>query len=227
MQIKKTNQLAAQSGVKFVVYAEPGAGKTTLIKTLPGPVLMLSVESGTLALRDVSIDVLEVNTYEELMEAYQYIVEHKAEYKSIALDSVSEIAERILENAKKVKSGWDAYSMMADSIIGLLWKFQKMPGMNIYVSAKMERVQDDSGLLMYGPDLPGKKAKNELPYIFDEVFRLHVLKDKQTGDTYRKLQTQPDGKSLAKDRSGCLAPAENPDLGAIIEKILEGVHNGQ
>ena len=67
--------------------------------------------------------------------------------------------------------------------------------------------------------MPGSKLGNQLPFFFDEVFRLGVNKDQQ-GNSFRFLKTQPDLQYEAKDRSGALDPMEAPILGAIFQKIM-------
>ena len=86
------------------------------------------------------------------------------------------------------------------------------------MSAKLEKLQDEMGKVMYGPSMPGKTLSQGLPYFFDEVLALRVEKDSE-GNSQRALMCDSDGAWLAKDRSGKLAQWEAPDLGAIINKI--------
>jgi hypothetical protein len=69
--------------------------------------------------------------------------------------------------------------------------------------------------------LPGRKLSQQLPYLFDEVFRATVIRA-QNGKKYHVLQTQADYQFEAKDRSGCLDSIEAPNLTAIINKITGG-----
>ena len=102
----------------------------------------------------------------------------------------------------------------------LIRLFRDLPGKNVYVAAKMEPMKDEmTGVVKYGPSMPGSKLGSKIPYFFDEVFRLGVNKTPQ-GETYRFLQTQPDLQFEAKDRSGALAPLEPPFLSACFAKIL-------
>lgn len=100
----------------------------------------------------------------------------------------------------------------------LMRSFRDLPGRNVYFSAKQERVQDDNGRLLFGPSMPGQKLAQQIPYLFDEVFCYQMVKD-ANGVPQRMLLTQPDGISVAKDRSGKLNAWEEPDLSAVINKI--------
>ena len=67
--------------------------------------------------------------------------------------------------------------------------------------------------------MPGKKLKERLPAMFDEVFYMTMIIDAQ-GVATRTLCTSPISGYPAKDRSGRLAIMENPNLAEIEAKIL-------
>ena len=208
------------NGVKILVYGREGAGKTRLCATLPSPII-LSVEAGLLSLADYDIPSIEIATLEDLSNAFKWLAESEQgkQYQSICLDSITEICETILSNEKlREKDGRKAYGNMNEKIIALVKLFRDIPDRNIYMSAKMDRMEDDINQVVYAPSLPGKKAQQDLPYYFDEVFALRVERDSE-GVPHRMILTQPDGRYTAKDRSGKLDMWEKPDLGAIIRKI--------
>lgn len=217
---RTTTKNYASNGIKILVHGQAGIGKTCLCASLPNPII-LSVESGLLSLADVDIPVIEIKTIDDLAEAYDWLAESEEgrQYQSVCLDSVSEIAEVVLSNEKgKEKDPRKAYGNMQEIMAELMRNFRDLPGRNVYFSAKQERVQDENGRILYGPSMPGQKLAQQIPYLFDEVFCYQMVKD-QNGVPQRILLTQPDGISVAKDRSGKLDMWESPDLGAIIEKI--------
>jgi len=71
--LKRTGGLSAH-GVKLLVYGQAGAGKTTLIKTLPNPVV-LSAEGGLLSIADADLPFIEISDMESLREAYSWVLE--------------------------------------------------------------------------------------------------------------------------------------------------------
>ena len=221
ISLKRTRDLA-KNGVKLLVYGQAGAGKTSLIKTLPNP-LVLSAEAGLLSIQDADLAYIEIKTIDDLREAYSYIMsEEGAGFESIALDSISEIAEVILNAEKKIaKDPRQAYGAMQEQVSDLIRAFRDIPGKHVYMSAKLEKSTDEMGRILYAPSMPGNKTGQQLPYFFDEVLALRVERDAE-GNVQRALMCDGDGLWQAKDRSGKLAAWEAPDLGAIVEKINAG-----
>lgn len=224
IKLRNTNDVHA-NGIKMLVYGGAGYGKTSLIKTLPNPVV-LSAEAGLLSLAGTNLPYMEINCFEDLQEAYEFVL--ASEYESIALDSISEIAETVLNYEKKqAKDPRQAYGAMQEKITDLIRAFRDIPGKNVYFSAKMEKFTDEMGMTFYGPSMPGNKTTQGLPYFFDEVLALRLFKEADSDGnetTQRALQCHPDSAWTAKDRSGRLEQWEQPDLGAIINKI-KGVNN--
>ena len=219
INVKSTGSLAA-NGVKVLVYGQAGAGKTSLIKSLPKPIV-LSAEGGLLSIQDADLPFIEIASMEDLREAYEWLTssDDAKAYQSVALDSISEIAEVCLNHEKKVnKDPRAAYGAMQEQMADIIRAFRDLPGRHVYMSAKLEKTQDEMGRVLYAPSMPGNKTGQALPYFFDEVLALRVEKDGE-GATQRALMCDSDGLWLAKDRSGKLDAWETPDLTAIIAKI--------
>jgi len=156
-----------------------------------------------------------------LDEAYSWLAgsDEAKQYQSVALDSISEIAEVVLNAEKKAtKDPRQAYGAMQEQMADIIRAFRDLPGRHVYMSAKLEKTQDEMGRVLYAPSMPGNKTGQALPYFFDEVLALRVEKDGE-GVTQRALMCDSDGLWLAKDRSGKLEAWEAPDLGAIIAKM--------
>ncbi len=219
INVKTTSGLAA-NGVKVLVYGAAGVGKTALIATLPSPIV-LSAEGGLMSLQEIDMPYVEISSINTLREAYSWLKESSEAktYQSVALDSVSEIAEVVLSHEKKVnKDPRAAYGAMQEQMADIIRAFRDLPARHVYMTAKLEKTQDEMGRVLYSPSMPGNKTGQALPYFFDEVLALRVEKD-EGGATQRALMTDSDGRWLAKDRSGKLDAWEAPDLGAIIKKI--------
>ena len=218
VELKRTKDVHT-NGVKMLVYGQAGAGKTTLIKTLPNPII-ISAEAGLLSLQDADLPFIEVTTMDDLKEAYGWLTSEEGEkFESVAIDSISEIAEVVLSHEKAVaKDPRQAYGELLDQMQALIRAFRDLPGRNVYMTAKVEKSTDEMGRMLYAPSMPGNKLAQMLPFFFDEVLALRVEKDAE-GELQRSLQCVPDGLWQAKDRSGKLDTYESPDLTAIIKKI--------
>lgn len=229
-----TDAATLENGVKIMAYGPAGMGKTVLCATMPEPII-LSAESGLLSLTKANqlrlfgvhkdIPVIQIRTVDDFNEAYQFCTEseHAKRFKSICLDSISEIAEQILSNAlKQVKDPRQAYGELLEKTMMALKAFRDISGFHVYCSAKQEMKADENGRSTYYPGMPGSKLGQNIAYLFDEVFHMGVgiTEDKTQ---YRYLQTQPDLQHIAKDRSGALDAMEQPNLSVLIDKILSHV----
>ena len=222
IKLTTTKQATADNGIKIVCYGQAGAGKTVLCATTPdhAKTVIISAEAGLLSIADADISVIEITSADDLLDAYTWLTQDPQgqSFDWICLDSISEIAEVVLNKAKKdSKDPRQAYGEMQEKVEDIIRAFRDLPR-NVYFSAKMESYQDDKGVVRYQPMFPGKRLSNALPYFFDEVFFLRVEKDEH-GVPQRYLQTEADVKYHAKDRSGKLNSIERPNLGYIAAKI--------
>jgi phage nucleotide-binding protein len=218
----KTTSSVAATGVKMLVYGQAGAGKTTLIKTMPNPII-LSAEGGLLSINDADIPYIEIGSMADLRDAYTWLAENSKDFSSIAIDSISEIAEVVLNAEKKnTKDPRQAYGSMQEQMTDLIRAFRDIP-MHVLMTAKLEKMTDELGRVLYAPSMPGNKIGQQLPYFFDEVLALRIEKDAD-GNTWRGIKCVGDASWQAKDRSGKLDEWEAPDIGQLIQKI--GGHNG-
>ena len=217
-----TTREHAMNGVKCLIYGESGAGKTTLCRTLPhDETIIISAESGLLSLRKVEIPVIKVTSMDDVREAYAFLIsEEGARFKNVCLDSITEIAEKVLAHEKSVaKDPRQAYGALIDHMTDIIKSFRDLPGRNVFMAAKQARVKDDAtGFMLFGPTMPGSKLGPAIPYLFDLVGVLLTHRD-EDGEVHRVIQTSGDVQYVAKDRSGELDLHEDPDLSAIFAKM--------
>ena len=207
------------ASIKMLAYGQAGSGKTSLIPTLPTSVI-LSAEGGLLSISHKEIPYLEISDMDALREAYKWRAEadEAKQFSSVAIDSISEIAEVCLGKEKAIaKDPRAAYGEMQTTMAEIIRSFRDLPK-HILMTAKLEKAQDEMGRMLYSPSMPGNKTGQSLPYYFDIGAALRVEKDAE-GVTQRAMMLESDGMWQAKDRSGKLAAWEAPDLGEIIKKI--------
>lgn len=179
--IKNTKDVA-NDGVKVLMFAASGFGKTTALGTLEGKTLILSAESGLLVLQDKDVDVIDIDNIDTLGQVYLAIKKGELKYDNICLDSLSEIGEMIVSELDKDEYYgdpsnafplWKEYSKRMTNICK---KFRDLKGVNIVLTALAEPVEAN-GSIRYMPMIPAKKLQAKLVSIFDEVYYGNIDKD--------------------------------------------------
>lgn len=227
-------QTTRQAGIKLLVYGKPKIGKTTLISTLPNP-LIISAERGLLSLRNlptmVNVPVVEVHGMTEFNEVFKWCTESKEanKFDSFAFDSVTEIAEvclieekaKTLAKAKGGKpNGFEPYSELNAQMMHNFRQLRDTSNKHMLFIAQEEFDKDEtSGMMQFRPVMPGRTLTREIAYVFDEVLQL-VRFTTPEGKAYNGLRTVADSQNVAGDRSGKLDPWEPADISHIIKKII-------
>lgn len=221
MEIKKVSQTITGKG-NFILYGPSGVGKTYSATTIPGKTLILSAEKGLRTLVELApdMDVAEINTIADMREAHTFLTEDK-QYETVFIDSLSELGEMALTEAKAItKDGRQAYMLMADTIAAMIQAFHSLPKTVIF-TAQEERVANEMiGQVdyLYAPSIPGKAFMAKVPYKLDFVFCLRSRINTE-GVIERTFQTGPNGDYLAKARSQRLETFETPSWQSIFEKL--------
>lgn len=115
LPVKKVKDITR--ALSMCVYGRSGSGKTTFAASAPGPILYIDVrDEGTASISDVEdLDVLEVEEFADIEEAYWWIRKHPKKYKTVILDTVSQLQSMIVQqvagNNKKGKKAGDWGSM--------------------------------------------------------------------------------------------------------------------
>jgi len=215
-------KLVQNQGAKILVYGMAGAGKTTLAKTAPGKVLVISAEAGLLSIKDANnVEAIEVKEASEVMELHNALKSGALQYDTVCLDSVSEISEILLTWEKsRSKDPRMAYGNVQESVTNLMRAFRDL-NMHVLFLCKEDVVNDD-GVLRHAPKMVGTKLGESITYFFDEVLALRIIEDQdEDGKNVqtRWLQTTYGQGYKAKDRSGKLEAFEKPNITALIEKL--------
>ena len=246
MLIKSTKN-ASDGRLKLLIYGRSGVGKTRLASTIGEPTLVISAEAGHLVLRDFDLDMIDMATddnnemlakekrFDRLLEIYSYIQTEapRKKYKWIYIDSLTEIAENLLEkldvnpkfnNPKMMLLKWAEYTKQ----MNLLTKaFRDIPYYNVVFTAISDESDDkDGNPRPIKPLLKGQKVPDQIGMYFDELLYFGSKTEKEEEKRY--LLTQGTQMIFAKDRSGKLNKYEQPNLATIAEKIRgnkEGVKN--
>lgn len=223
MALKFTTTAYGGEYVKVLVYGPSGVGKTKLISTAPKPII-ISSEKKLISLKDFKIPVILIENFSDLEEAYRFVTTNKKadQFETIAIDSISDIAETILSDYKNDPDtndhGQAAYGHLADKLGPMIKKFRDIPNKHKYFIAKSKMVEDIyTKMNMFGPSLPGRVLPDNISYEFDYVFAMRVG-ETESGSKYRYLQTQSDLQWVAKGHDS-LKDVERPNLSVIFKKL--------
>ena len=185
-RIVAPSALVENQGAKILIYGAAGSGKTTACATAPGKVLMISMESGLLSIRDrQNVDAIEVKEAQEIMEIHDALKSGELNYDTVCLDSISEMSEILLNYEKaKHKDPRMAYGNVQESVTNVMRAFRDLHMHVVFVS-KMEK-QNVDNIMQYEPKMVGTKLGQSITYFFDEVLALRVIEEQDDESTIVK-----------------------------------------
>ena len=179
--IKNTKDIA-NDGVKVLLYANSGFGKTTQLGTLEGKTLILSAESGLLVLKNKDIDVIDIASIQTLGEVYVALASGELVYDNVGIDSLTEIGEMIVselledEYYSDPSNAFVLWKEYSKRMMNVCKKFRDLKGVNVVLTSLSEPV-DSNGTMKYLPQIPAKKVQTKLVSLFDEVYYGAMDKD--------------------------------------------------
>jgi hypothetical protein len=118
-KVKKLKSKKVKSGLNFedpkdleddlnqVFYGASGTGKTTLACDGPKPLLLVDIfEKGTGSIKDIKgIKVLQAKSWDDLQELYWYLNENPSEFKTVVIDTISQVQQLVLDSKVGKKGG--------------------------------------------------------------------------------------------------------------------------
>ena len=216
--------------IKSMIYGMPGVGKTVLAASAQrvpdmSPVLFIDVDKGTMSIRDEdgAIDLLEIDSWNQVTPALGVLQRGKHKYKTLVLDSITELQKLEIEDRNSGIPSIQDWQGSGIEIRKMLRKIKNLP-MNVIVTALEREDRDEATkLIMRRPDLPGKLASGSSA-AFDIVARLTTDLEGNT----RYLVTRADARTVAKDRAGprkqLPASIEDPSFPKIWELMFGEEH---
>lgn len=215
----------------LLLHGFSGSGKSTLAASAPGPVLILDAESGSDWFDDVcywnpatesppeedgkwKYCVVNVLDYESVVRAYEWLASGDHPFKSVVLDSVSEIQQRCVDSIAGASQMRTAdWGELLRTVAGQLRKFRDLkahptnPLWAVVFVCMTQKIDGRQEPLVQG------KLKEFLPYYVDACGWLYVETD-DFGVEHRNLLIGPDPEFLAKERMGGRLPkiVQDPDI---------------
>jgi hypothetical protein len=197
VQTLTVQEALSEIGLKVLVYAPAGAGKTTLAGTLPPPVLVLDFEGGILALMGKpEISVCPVRSGEELLQVVKEL-QSDTTFKSVVFDGLSIfVKRRVQELRSKERVTWDEWQRLTaeirTAILPLLHirKHLLLTALPRWVRQKDERGRENGPIIGAVPDLT-PAIRNDLVASCDIVAYLASPNDPLVPSQDRKLVIVP------------------------------------
>lgn len=232
------------TSLTMVVHGESGAGKSWLADTAPGPRLVLDAEGGTSWTPSDKVYwdptdgspppqtedtcVATIKSFQAMGKVLAWLQSGKHPFKSVVIDSLTEIQKRCLDNITGVEAADQrAWGEVLRKMEALVRAFRDLtipngvPGLPCVVFVAGSQVKDG----VTRPHLQGQLG-NTLPYFVDVVGYLYLAQN-EDGDIQRKLLCAPVGGYSAKDRTGKMGTVITDPNVADMLRTLEEARNGR
>lgn len=234
--------------VNIMVYADSGTGKTVFGGSDDRVLFIAPEDSGTISAKrhGSKADKWPVKSWNDLLEAYEYLYEQIEEngslpYDWIVIDSLTEMQYMAMQHVLKMAvedkpnrdpdvpeiQDWQRYYIVFEKMIRAFNDLQ----VNVLYTALARKVEDAEGEDFYVPDIQGKKyllslkVASLMTSFGHMLVELHPHKDAEGNDTGKKVRKrriywEDTGVSRGKDRTRALAPhTDGLTLKQVREKI--------
>jgi DNA polymerase III delta prime subunit len=222
MQHITSSEIKARSGTTWLIYGQPGVGKTPFASCFPEPWIW-DCEGGTgSVIDDRPVQITTIESYADIMALVQVVQAAPTTHiklsskefpcKTIVVDTVGEYARIIIGSAKGTKetATLPDWGVMVERVRNTTRALRNArdKGFNIvFICHEQYLTQSETSMVLGMPDLPGKELPNDLPKLCDVVCRMRVRRNPK-GELERILVTAPDGQFIGRDRFGRLDETE-------------------
>ena len=217
MKITKATEIV-ENDACYLIYGNPGFGKTSTTKYLPGKTLVINIDKSAKVLKGIeNIDIADIDTHkiwDEWLNAVKEILDGGAsEYDNIVIDNVSELFRACLANLgrdgknHRVPSQAD-YQRVDFTILDSLRALLQLGKRVVFIAWETSAQWTDENGRIYNRAMPDIREKilNNFLGLTDVVARL-VKKTNEDGEEVRGFILQPTNSVYAKnrldDRKGC------------------------
>lgn len=217
MKITKATEITNGNSC-YLIYGNPGFGKTSTARYLPGKTLVINIDKSARVLKGIkNIDIADIDTHkiwDEWLNVVKELMSGGAqEYDNIVIDNVSELFRACLANLgrdgknHRVPSQAD-YQRVDFTILDSLRALLQLNKRIIFLAWETSDQWTDENGMIYNRAMPDIRSKilNNFLGLTDVVARL-VKKQTDDGEEVRGFILQPSASVYAKnrldDRKGC------------------------
>ncbi|EHI70647.1 AAA family ATPase [Streptococcus ictaluri] len=217
MKITKATEIKNNDSC-YLIYGNPGFGKTSTVKYLPGKTIVINIDKSAKVLRgNENIDIADIDTHkiwEEWLDTVKELLNGAAnDYNNIVIDNVSELFRACLANLgregknHRVPSQAD-YQRVDFTILDSLRALLQLNKRIVFLAWETSDQWTDENGMIYNRAMPDIRTKilNNFLGLTDVVARL-VKKTTDDGEEVRGFILQPSASVYAKnrldDRKGC------------------------
>jgi len=190
LQLTNGADIKRSENFKVLIYAKPGAGKTSTVRYLQGKTLLLDIDDTSRVLSGYEgVDVAKINTdnpLQSIVDFYGYAKAHVNEYDNIVIDNLSHYQKLwFIEKGKNTKSGQPElqhYGLYDNHLLQMVSRFNELDVNVVYTAWETTRqIQLESGQI-YNQFLPDVRDKivNHIMGIIPIVARL--MTNPETGN---------------------------------------------
>ncbi|HEQ0600461.1 TPA: AAA family ATPase [Streptococcus pyogenes] len=217
MKITKATEIKNNDSC-YLIYGNPGFGKTSTAKYLPGKTIVINIDKSAKVLRgNENIDIADIDTHKiwgEWLDTVKELLNGAAnDYDNIVIDNVSELFRACLANLgregknHRVLSQAD-YQRVDFTILDSLRALLQLNKRIVFLAWETSDQWTDENGMIYNRAMPDIRTKilNNFLGLTDVVARL-VKKTTDDGEEVRGFILQPSASVYAKnrldDRKGC------------------------
>lgn len=215
----------------ILLYGDAGRGKTWLAASAAeveamSPVLLIDVEGGASAIaRDFKdVDVINVETHEQLDKVTHDLLNVKHKYKTVIIDTLGvamDRAEKVFgekpENKGNKFGKWGDLKIWANDLVRAL---HSAPFVSIILTHAEDQKDENTGAVKTVPSIPGG-SKKDLPGIPDIIGYMTAEKT-EDGGVRRILVVTSSDRLVTKNRFNLPPVIGEPSMKKIIELIQGG-----
>ena len=207
MPLIRADNIKPYENWTVLVYSEPGKGKTSMVKSLSGETIVLSVDGMYSVLAGLpNVDIYTMDStkpHDEIGNFYKFLLKNK-KYQNIVIDNVSTFQKFWLnEAAKATKSGmpelkdYPIFDRVLMDFIAALKDLKK--NLLLFAHETTVEITRTSGGV-YTQFQPDFRNLNAIMGILPLVGRLVVYENQETKTEERIIVLQPTQATKAKDQ---------------------------